>query len=621
MERNQMGKSLSTQDRETTTVALRARLIEGYGYGLQVQPIISELEIKNINKDNSYEYINQAFNEIFEKIINSQGVTEEQYLSKIPKTEGASNAIEEWFIKSYYLSQSFLRIPTEKKGVVVNTQNPRKYIILGYWSKQCSKECLRWSVSSLNRLLSSPNSPQKAQEQIKERLVELRERIKKFALNDVNSIHMINAALKNQIDVEYVPGHINNMITMGKGQNSNVIVSSLSQKCSAIGSHIANNKVTTLMFLRAAGFPVPQKTTTATTIEKALSKSKDIGYPVCIKPEGQDGGIGVFAKINNEEELKKYFPICKSYTKRVVIQSRCEGKDYRINVCNGTIIKALERVPGGVIGDGKHTISELITKEQKTQRQIAEYRAKGKYSLVLDEEAIDLITSCGKSGNTVPKEHEYIALRAKANISSGGTQTILNPKDIHPLNQELIKDCAHQSRLHTAGIDIIAKDIMKESWIESNFSIIEVNSVPQIGSEGGTEAYEEFIKLTITNNGRINTHLAIGKKDTLSTAQLQDLCDYARNNNLKNISHKGFLMRGGTPSSKAFMNNFDAAKTLLRIRTVESALIYMSISEILKHGIPTKNIDAYRLIDSESTTDNSMTNELSQLLDPHLANS
>ena len=69
------------------------------------------------------------------------------------------------------------------------------------------------------------------------------------------------------------------------------------------------------------------------------------------------------------------------------------------------------------------------------------------------------------------------------------------------------------------------------------------------------------------------------------------------------------------------MNNFDAAKTLLRIRTVESALIYMSISEILKHGIPTKNIDAYRLIDSESTTDNSMTNELSQLLDPHLANS
>ena len=110
-------------------------------------------------------------------------------------------------------------------------------------------------------------------------------RIEKFALNDVNSIHIINVALKNQIDIEYTPGHINNMITMGKGKNSNVIASTLSQKCSAIGHHITNNKLTTLMLLKAAGFPVPPKTTTATTIDKALSKSKDIGYPICIKPD------------------------------------------------------------------------------------------------------------------------------------------------------------------------------------------------------------------------------------------------------------------------------------------------------------------------------------------------
>ena len=121
-----MRNSLSTEGGKTTTVALRAILIDGYGYGLQVPLIISELEIKNINKDNSYEYINQAFQAIFEKMLTSLRVTEEQYLSTIPKIEGAANAIEEWLIKSYYLSQSFLRIPTEKKGIVVNTQNTRK---------------------------------------------------------------------------------------------------------------------------------------------------------------------------------------------------------------------------------------------------------------------------------------------------------------------------------------------------------------------------------------------------------------------------------------------------------------------------------------------------------------
>ena len=39
---------------------------------------------------------------------------------------------------------------------------------------------------------------------------------------------------------------------------------------------------------------------------------------------------------------------------------RSSGKDYRILVVNNQVVAVAERVPAHVIGDGKHTVAELV---------------------------------------------------------------------------------------------------------------------------------------------------------------------------------------------------------------------------------------------------------------------
>ena len=44
----------------------------------------------------------------------------------------------------------------------------------------------------------------------------------------------------------------------------------------------------------------------------------------------------------------------------VVVESFITGKDYRILVVNNQVVAVAERVPAHVVGDGKHTVQELI---------------------------------------------------------------------------------------------------------------------------------------------------------------------------------------------------------------------------------------------------------------------
>lgn len=44
----------------------------------------------------------------------------------------------------------------------------------------------------------------------------------------------------------------------------------------------------------------------------------------------------------------------------VVVESFITGKDYRILVVNNEVVAVAERVPAHVVGDGEHSINQLI---------------------------------------------------------------------------------------------------------------------------------------------------------------------------------------------------------------------------------------------------------------------
>ena len=203
-------------------------------------------------------------------------------------------------------------------------------------------------------------------------------------------------------------------------------------------------------------------------------------------------------------------------------------------------------------------------------------------------------------------------------MSSGGTQSIIEASEIHPKNREILLKCADQFKLHTIGIDVIAKDIKNKSWLESSFAIIEVNSVPQIGIDGGAQAYKEFIKTSIPNNGHIPTHIAVGTSNKLDQADIKKLFLYASRMQTSNISCKECLILKRERASRPFENNFLAATTLLRPKHVDSALIYMSIKEVLENGLPTKNIDSIALFSNKNDYKENELKELALIAKYHV---
>ena len=87
-----------------------------------------------------------------------------------------------------------------------------------------------------------------------------------------------------------------------------------------------------------------------------------IGCPVVLKPADGNHGRGCSwtcampTRCNGPSRPPKE----QARNRRVIVESFYRGKDYRVLVVGGHMVAVAERVPAHVIGDGEHTIAELV---------------------------------------------------------------------------------------------------------------------------------------------------------------------------------------------------------------------------------------------------------------------
>jgi hypothetical protein len=113
-------------------------------------------------------------------------------------------------------------------------------------------------------------------------------------------------------------------------------------------------------------------------IAKRLEKS-GIQYPLIVKPE--IGGQGIlFRKIENEEHLKEYHnKIPVEYFIQQFIDYPVEVSLFYYRYPNekkGAITGFLQKVPMRVTGDGVSTLEQLLLKNLKTKKRLAELKLK-----------------------------------------------------------------------------------------------------------------------------------------------------------------------------------------------------------------------------------------------------
>ncbi|WFA09865.1 cyanophycin synthetase [Tissierella sp. Yu-01] len=339
------------------------------------------------------------------------------------------------------------------------------YIIIEFKNENVAIECVKQSMNIIDKIIFNEYVDL---ENILYDLNRTKDRYE-FGLS-TKSIY--EEAKKRGIPVRRLGNE--SILELGYGKYSRKIQAALTDSTSGISIDISCNKQITKQLLNENNIPTPLGDM-AHTIEDALDIAQYIGYPVVIKPLDGNQGKGVVLNVRNSQELEDNYHIPLKYSDCVIVEKCITGSDYRVLVINNKVSAVAERKPPEVIGDGIHTIEELVDLENKNELR-GNGHEKPLTRIRLDTIAINYLYKNNLYEYYIPKAGERIRLRGNGNLSTGGSAIDCTGM-IHPENEKLAIKAAKIIGLDIAGIDMIANDISKPLE-ECGGAVIEVNTAP-----------------------------------------------------------------------------------------------------------------------------------------------
>jgi cyanophycin synthetase len=265
-----------------------------------------------------------------------------------------------------------------------------------------------------------------------------------------------------------------NLVQLGYGANAKKIQATIASTTRYLGVEIAGNKDTTKTILGFHGIPVPGGDVTR-DVEEGLRIANRIGWPVVVKPLDASQGRGIVTNIVTEEEFREAFENAKEYRQRIVVERYLPGRDFRLLVINHKFVAAAERVPAHVIGDGTHTIAQLVDIANEDPRRGTGHE-KVLTKIKIDGSTLRLLHLRGMTPDSVPETGQLIHLKSTANLSTGGTSIDITDR-VHPHNIEMAERISCLVDLNIAGIDVVAPDL-ETPVVENGGGIVEVNAAP-----------------------------------------------------------------------------------------------------------------------------------------------
>lgn len=264
------------------------------------------------------------------------------------------------------------------------------------------------------------------------------------------------------------------LVQLGYGKYQQRIRASVTSKTSQLAVEAAKDKSLTNRLLLTAGLPIPEGVV-VTDPDEAVEEAERLGYPVVTKPLDGNHGRGVSLNLTTPEAVRWGFEQARQHCPDVLVERYFAGKDYRVLVVNGEVVAVAERVPAHVLGDGEHTIAQLIEITNADPRRGVGHE-KVLTRIKVDAQVERLLERCGYTLKSVPPPGQVVYLRATANLSTGGI-AIDRTEEIHPDNLDIARRAALVIGLDVAGIDFVAPDI-RRSVRETGGGIVEVNAGP-----------------------------------------------------------------------------------------------------------------------------------------------
>lgn len=264
------------------------------------------------------------------------------------------------------------------------------------------------------------------------------------------------------------------LIQLGHGRFQSRLQASISGRTPSIAVELASDKEETNRLLGNLGLPVPRQEL-AHDEDEAVAAAERIGWPVVVKPCDANHGRGISIRLGAAESVRRAFALAREQSDGVLVESFIEGNDYRMLVVDGRLVAVAQRIPGHVVGDGVHTVAELVERVNADPRRGVGHE-KALTRLELDAQAEALLHERGWSSATVPPAGERVFLRRTGNLSTGGT-AIDRTEVVHPDNATMAVRAMRAIGLDIGGVDFLTSDISR-SYREVGGAICEVNAAP-----------------------------------------------------------------------------------------------------------------------------------------------
>ena len=264
------------------------------------------------------------------------------------------------------------------------------------------------------------------------------------------------------------------LVQFGWGSKQRRIQASESDRTSAVAESIVQDKELTKTLLHAAGIPVPIGRE-VTSAEDAWAAACEIGVPVVIKPLDSNQGKGVTVNLVTSEQVKAAYMIAAEISDNVLVERYIPGHDYRMLVVGNKLVAAARREPPQVIGDGVHSIYQLVEQINRDPMR-GEGHVTSLTKIHLDEISIAHLVAQGLTAESIPVKGMRVILRKNANLSTGGTATDVTD-DVHPELAARVVAAAKVVGLDICGVDVVCDNVMN-SLEDQGGGVIEVNAAP-----------------------------------------------------------------------------------------------------------------------------------------------
>jgi cyanophycin synthetase len=482
------------------------------------------------------------------------------------------NSIENRLIKAYDLICTLFHIPACLTRIIKNHQHEILWVV-PYYDANTSYLLCKLLMRYLNKI-SEENSSNQEQEFFEEIHA-----IKKRFDSSLNNYFLLKAARDVKVPTL---GLETGTWQLGYCKNLRIFRSTVSEKSSSLMLNWVRDKYKTAQLLNRMGYPGAQHRLIRNEVHLKQS-IQEMGFPLVIKPRDLEQGRGVSADLKSEADVLLAYAEARKCSEKILLEKHQEGNTHRLTVINGQLIRVVKRIPGGIIGDGVHSVEELTHMrlvDDDNQRRI---KRRGYSTLTLDDEAISILKQQSYSPASIPSFNQFVKLRRRDNINAGGTNELVSLDQVHPDNRRLAQDIARDFHLDFIGVDLIIDDITA-SWQQRGATICELNGQPQLAAFSDPNLYPAILDSQLVNHGQIPIKVFIyfSESEALRLMRYREQSDdlqgywtqsdgvYYQNNRISVVMN----------------STYHSAKAALYRKEVDRLSMFLSSEEISRYGLP-----------------------------------